>query len=229
MTYHSPPPFSPPFVIHRAFRQYVEEGLGRAGIYYATAAVSPHMPLQAIMKQLILEGVRVIFRLDRRHETSGLVSLQLFEATPPGTAPSLNVKYDEYENIRLEDAINIITTARQATQASALHPPVPSARGSAFGVGGGMGNELPPNRALAPQAQGHIPPGQGQPSANSGSIDIGAISALLGSLRPPVSQQGSQTPTPAAPAPHAPPQTSSSTSMDASQLLAMLQGPPSNQ
>ncbi|RKP10971.1 hypothetical protein THASP1DRAFT_27218 [Thamnocephalis sphaerospora] len=179
--------------IDRRFVSYIEQGLSRSNVVAVdTYYLPPDVSLRSVVRQMLSDGVRVVIFLERRHETSGRLSMQVFaESSQPHAQ---NVKSDEYEDITVEDAAAILRRdleVRPGIQPSNHIGDVHSTRGNHLSWG-----HLP---AAAPP-----PPPPAATANTTGASNTNTLVDLLATLQQ-QQQQQQQPPAPfaiGAPAPN---------------------------
>ena len=64
---------------HRNFISYLENGLRSRGLSCESLDLNSHLPLAAVVKRQIIEGVQAIVKLTRSSQYNGKVPLQVFD------------------------------------------------------------------------------------------------------------------------------------------------------
>ncbi|MCJ1389009.1 hypothetical protein MMC18_001862 [Xylographa bjoerkii] len=167
--------------VDRAFVTYIESSFRERGLRCAVL-ILPGVPLEAVVKRQILEGVQAIVKLYRTSQLTGKIPLQLFDRT--GGAD--NVRFEEYDELEARIAAELVIRAKAKQITAAVPTPhnlytAPSAPYSA----------LPYTQApQAPLPQQAVP-NAGQPNIANliTSLDGPALQKLLGAM-----QQNPQTP-----------------------------------
>ena len=181
--------------VPQAFINWVEDGFRSKGLRASTIWLSPRLPLQAVVKRQILEGVHAIVKLLQVNSLSYKIPLQVFDRSSGAT----NVKFNEYVDLDMNVASDIVLHTKR-TQAS------PS---SAF--------PLTPTFNHAPQyGQPPIPPVQQY--SPQGQTQFQPRPPLPAYPYPPPQQQFAQPQTPT-------PSSANSNAPNLQQLLANLQQP----
>lgn len=197
------------------FVNYVEQGFRQKGLKAQTIWLSPRLPLAAVVKRQIREGVQAIVKLTRNNQYNSKIPLQLFERTP-GTS---NVNFNEYVELDIPVAADIVIHQRQKERGLQQTPVAQSFPSNQPFQGQAPFNyaqqpQLPsqygqttpqlypqpqmPQAASASQHQGsqYRPPSQSSATPNSGGPNL---QELLANLRQPsASQQPQQQPVPPA-------------------------------
>ncbi|TVY49264.1 putative RNA-binding protein [Lachnellula occidentalis] len=205
--------------LDRAFVSWVEGEFLSRGIKTEVMFLSARLPLQAVIRRQILEGVYAVLQLDMRSQIESKVPLQVFDRQGGAN----NVRFDEYQDLEPRIAAELVHRAKQAQP---VHQPPPQtqmpqytqpqfASGQAYQPPIQSPTQYQPSPAPAPAAPNlaslvgqldnsslqqllysmntHQPQQQNAPAvASNSAIDL---AGLLGGLNPP--QQGYQ-PQPAA-------------------------------
>ncbi|RMZ74974.1 hypothetical protein DV737_g5568, partial [Chaetothyriales sp. CBS 132003] len=132
--------------VPQAFINWVEDGFRAKGLRVATIWLSARLPLQAVVKRQILEGVQGVVKLIHHNQFSGKIPLQVFDRC----AGASNVNFNEYVDLDVQVAADIVIHARQKERGQIYPSPQAPQPPSPFG---------PPQAAYArvPAAQ---PPAQ---------------------------------------------------------------------
>nr|CAG8632441.1 2805_t:CDS:2 [Entrophospora candida] len=94
--------------VDRNYLWQAENAFREANISVHTLHLSRKLQIQAVVRQMIVEGVHAVVFLERALIMNGRVNMQIFEHQRSQD----NVKYDEYNNIRIEDAVGLLSRAR---------------------------------------------------------------------------------------------------------------------
>ncbi|KPI44778.1 putative RNA-binding protein [Cyphellophora attinorum] len=114
----------------------------------------PRLPLQAVIKRQILEGVHAIVKLLQVNSISYKIPLQVFDRSSGAS----NVKFNEYVDLDLNVAGDIVVhTKRSQPSPLTPHPPTPAFNNAQYGQ-----QPMQSPQQWSPQGQPHYPP-QGQP------------------------------------------------------------------
>ncbi|CAG8529114.1 8474_t:CDS:2 [Paraglomus occultum] len=177
--------------IERNFIWQVETAFREAAITVHILHLSrKKLPIPAVIRQMIVEGVHAVIFLERHHEITARVNMQIFDQSR--AARDSNVKYDEYENIRIEEAVGLLLRARAMQRPGDIRPPDNLLLGQ-------PPMQPPQTMPLGPQ------PGGANPNPNLlGNVNFAALANLLGSLQ---QQQPGATGQPVQPVPMIPPNT----------------------
>jgi len=150
--------------LDRDFVSWVEGEMRGRGIKVEVMFLNPQLPLQAVIRRQILEGVHGVTKLDMRCQQSAKIPLQVFDRQGGAN----NVRFDEYQDLDPKIAAELILRAKQ-TQAP---PPAQI-----------------PQYAQFPQGQTYQPPAAAPPAANLasfvGQLDNATLQKLLGSYQLP--------------------------------------------
>lgn len=156
--------------LDRDFVSWVEGEMRGRGIKVEVMFLNPRLPLQAVIRRQILEGVHAVSKLDMRSQQSAKIPLQVFDRQGGAN----NVRFDEYQDLDPKIAAELVLRAKQ-TQAP---PPVqtPQYAQPQFAAG-----------------QTYQPPAPAPPAANLasfvGQLDNATLQKLLGSYQLPQQQQ----------------------------------------
>jgi len=152
--------------LDRGFVAWVEGELRGRGIKSEVMFLSPRLPLEAVIRRQILEGVHAVSQLDMRSQNSSKISLQVFDRQ----AGANNVRFDEYQDLEPKIAAELVLRAKQN-----------EARNSAYA-----------QPQFAPAQQYQQPPAT-QPASNLaslvGQLDNATLQRLLSSLNTGPQQQ----------------------------------------
>ncbi|CAG8477580.1 4377_t:CDS:2 [Ambispora leptoticha] len=160
---------------------------------FTEASISVHsihlsrkkLHINAVIRQMIVEGVHAMVFLERMLLLNGRVNVQVFDQSL--RTRDANVKYDEYENIRIDEAVALILRARTSQPPQQQQPvPPPSNMPPTGGQGipsmpiNNLGGVIPQQaQQPSPVAAGMLPPQHQQPPPN---LDVQQI---LRQLAPP--------------------------------------------
>jgi hypothetical protein len=191
--------------LDRGFVSWVEAEIRGRGIKVEVMFLNPRLPLQAVIRRQILEGVHAVSKLDMRCQHSSKIPLQVFDRQGGAN----NVRFDEYQDLEPKIAGELVLRAKQIQ--IPLQAPNPQYGQPPFAAGQTYQPSLPapPAANLAslvgqldnatlqkllgtyqtPQQQQNAPA-----AATNNSIDL---AGLLGGLRPQQPQQSYQQPQPA--------------------------------
>lgn len=112
--------------VPQAFINWVEDGFRAKGLRASTIWLSPRLPLQAVIKRQILEGVHGIVKLLQMNSMTYKIPLQVFDRSSGAS----NVKFNEYVDLDLNVASDIILhTKRTQPSPTAAYPPAQAFNG----------------------------------------------------------------------------------------------------
>lgn len=81
--------------LDRGFVSWVEGEFRARGVKVETMFLSPRLPLDAVIRRQILEGVHAVSQLDMRSQNSSKIPLQVFDRQGGAN----NVRFDEYRDL----------------------------------------------------------------------------------------------------------------------------------
>ncbi|KAI9822315.1 MAG: hypothetical protein M1827_000033 [Pycnora praestabilis] len=160
--------------IDREFIAYIERSFRDRGVRPDVLYLNGRLSLAAVLRRQILEGVQAVVKLDRQTQHTGKIPLQVFDRR--GGVD--NVRFDEYDNLDANIAVELVLRAKQTHGAPDL--PQYSAsqhnyREPQFQYGPPPVQQQPPPQAPAAAAPPNI--------ANLiTSLDGPALQKLLGAL-----------------------------------------------
>jgi len=108
--------------LDRGFVAWVEDELHARGLKTEVMFLSPRLPLEAIIRRQILEGVHAVSQLDLRSQTASKIPLQVFDRKGGNN----NVRFDEYQNLEPKIAAELVVRAKQTPTPSYAQPPTPT-------------------------------------------------------------------------------------------------------
>jgi hypothetical protein len=211
--------------VPQAFINWVEDVFRSKGLKASTIWLSPRLPLQAVIKRQILEGVHGLVKLLQMNSVSQKLPLQVFDRSSGAS----NVKFNEYVDLDVNIAADIILHTKR-TQSSPIspypqtpqsynvappfqqqqqppqssfqnHPPQYHLQGQHP-----LAHQQPPQQQQPPQhypyphAQQQPPqvyPHQQPPAASAGNSSTPNLQQLLANLRQPSDQGPAPNPAPA--------------------------------
>ncbi|RFU30851.1 hypothetical protein B7463_g5495, partial [Scytalidium lignicola] len=189
--------------LDRGFVSWVEGEFRTRAVKTETMFLSPRLPLDAVIRRQILEGVHAVSQLDMRSQNSSKIPLQVFDRQGGAN----NVRFDEYRDLDPRIAAELVIRAKQT------QPQIPPSYAQP---------QYATNQPYQPPSAAAAVPAT-NPTANLaalvGQLDNNTLQKLLGSLNSLAPQQTPQ-------APNVPPTTNSS--IDLANLLGGLksQQPP---
>lgn len=191
----------------QSFINWVEQGFRAKGLQASTIWVNNRLPLPAVIKRQIIEGVQAVVKLTRASQNNSKIPLQVFDRS----AGASNVNFNEYVDLDINIAADVVLQARQKERGGSIqglrpqsfppqtYQPQPPAQ---------YGAPPPPipysQQAMAPYSP---QPGQQQPYIYAGTQQSGYrpptqpltpttaqpnLQQLLANLRQPTNQPGPQ-------------------------------------
>ncbi|CAG8681981.1 5070_t:CDS:2, partial [Acaulospora colombiana] len=157
--------------VERNFLWQVESSFREASVSVHTLHLSRKVQIQAVIRQMIVEGVHAVVFMERHLALNGRVNMQIFDQSRLGD----NVKYDEYNNIKVDEAVGLLLRTRVPQRTGGeLRPP---------------DNLMINGQPIIPQAQQpHSMGGQvgsaGLHSISLNNVNFAALASLLGTLQP---------------------------------------------
>ena len=109
--------------VDQAFLNWVEDGLKRKGLSVGSTWLNQRTPLPAVIKRQIMEGVQAIVKISSVNQMRSKIPVQVFDRG----AGTSNVTFNEYADLDVPVAADIILQARQKERANtyAPRPPFP--------------------------------------------------------------------------------------------------------
>ncbi|KAI9850986.1 MAG: hypothetical protein M1838_004678 [Thelocarpon superellum] len=104
--------------LDRAFVSFVDKTFRDRGIQTDVLFLNPRLPLGAVIRRQILEGVQAVSRLTRESQMSVKIPLQVFDRR--GGVD--NVRFEEYEDLEPHIAAELVVRAKQTHGAPSLNP-----------------------------------------------------------------------------------------------------------
>lgn len=155
--------------LDRQFVSWVENEMRGRGIKVEVMFLSPRLPIQAVIRRQILEGVQAVSKLDMRSQNSSKIPLQVFDRQGGAN----NVRFDEYQDLEPRIAAELVIRAKQTQQPAQapvyLQPQIPT--------GQSYQPPAPAPAAAAPNLANLV-----------GSLDNATLQKLLGTLSAPQQQ-----------------------------------------
>nr|CAG8591369.1 13525_t:CDS:2 [Entrophospora candida] len=147
----------------------LEEVDREANISVHTLHLSRKLQIQAVVRQMIVEGVHAVIFLERVLAINGKVNMQIFEHQRFQD----NVKYDEYNSIKIEEAVGLLLRARVSSVSVNIRP---------------LDNILMGGQQILSQTQQAAPVTEQSNAANINpnslnNVNFAALANLLGSLQ----------------------------------------------
>ena len=95
--------------VAQSFINWIEQGFRSKGLRASTIWLSSRLPLNGVVKRQIIEGVQAIVKLTQAAQYNSKVPLQVFDRT----AGASNVNFNEYVDLDVPVAADIVSHARQ--------------------------------------------------------------------------------------------------------------------
>lgn len=174
--------------LDRQFVSWVEGELQSRGLKTEVLLIHPRLPLDAVIRRQILEGVHAVSQLDYNSQNSSTIPLQLFNRQ----AGANNVQFDEYQNLEPRIAAELVLRTRSQAVAPA-YPVLQQHYSSAPSY-----QPTPVSAPYQPPAQYQAPAPYQAPPAQApapdlaqmvGQMDNASLQKLLGSMSTPLQQQ----------------------------------------
>ncbi|MCJ1350324.1 MAG: hypothetical protein MMC33_000305 [Icmadophila ericetorum] len=158
--------------LDRAFVAYIEKSFRDRTLRPEIMMLPRMVPLDAVVRRQILEGVAAVVKLSRSAQITGKIPLQVFDRSKDPT----NVSFEEYEDLEAHIAAELVIRAK-ATTAAATGP-----RNQPFGAPQFPSNVQLPNQQQQQQQQ---PSAAAQPNIANliTSLDGPALQKLLGAMQ----------------------------------------------
>lgn len=151
--------------LDRNFVSWVEGELHARGLKSEVLFLSPRLPLDAIIRRQILEGVHAVSQLDMRSQNSSTIPLQVFNRQDGAN----NVRFDEYQDLEPRIAAELVLRARSQA-APTYQPPQPQYAPT-------QSYQPPPATIPTPELANIV-----------GQMDNASLQKLLGSMTAPQQQ-----------------------------------------
>ncbi|CAI2172510.1 12679_t:CDS:2 [Funneliformis geosporum] len=94
--------------VERNFLWQVENAFREASITVHILHLSRKLHPQSVIRQMVIEGVHAVVFIERHLALNGRVNMQIFDQSRSRD----NVKYDEYNNIKVEEAVGFLLRTR---------------------------------------------------------------------------------------------------------------------
>ncbi|CAG8694025.1 8749_t:CDS:2 [Rhizophagus irregularis] len=94
--------------VERNFLWQVEKAFREASSTVHILHLSRKLHPQSVIRQMVIEGVHAVVFIEKHLALNGRVNMQIFDQTRSRD----NVKYDEYNNIKVEEAVGFLLRAR---------------------------------------------------------------------------------------------------------------------
>ncbi|KIX06821.1 uncharacterized protein Z518_04797 [Rhinocladiella mackenziei CBS 650.93] len=95
--------------VARSFINWIEQGFRSKGLRASTIWLSPRLPLSAVVKRQIIEGVQAVVKLTQSAQFNSKIPLQVFDRSTGAS----NVNFNEYVDLDIPVAADIVLHARQ--------------------------------------------------------------------------------------------------------------------
>ena len=111
--------------VAQSFINWIEQGFRNKGLRASTIWLSARLPLNAVVKRQIIEGVQGVVKLVQANQYNSKVPLQVFDRSQGTT----NVSFNEYVDLDINVAADIVLSARQKERGGiqqspqSYHPP----------------------------------------------------------------------------------------------------------
>ncbi|ETI29559.1 hypothetical protein G647_02012 [Cladophialophora carrionii CBS 160.54] len=111
--------------VAQSFINWVEQGFRNKGLRASTIWLSARLPLSAVVKRQIIEGVQGVVKLVQANQYNSKIPLQVFDRSQGTT----NVSFNEYVDLDVTVAADIVLSARQKERGGlqqspqSYHPP----------------------------------------------------------------------------------------------------------
>lgn len=135
--------------IVQSFINWVEQAFRAKGLQASTIWLNQRLPLAAVIKRQIMEGVQAVVKLTRTAQNNSKIPLQVFDRT----AGASNVNFNEYADLDTQVAADIVVQARakERSQPQGYRP-------QPFPPGPPLPGYPQPNPYLHPQNQTQFQP-----------------------------------------------------------------------
>ncbi|KAG4434944.1 hypothetical protein IFR05_009585 [Cadophora sp. M221] len=187
--------------LDRAFVSWVETEMRNRGVSVEVMFLSPRLPLQAVIRRQIIEGVHAVSKLDMRSQNNSKIPLQVFDRQGGAN----NVRFDEYQDLEPKIAAELVLRAKHTppqvqqpqaytqSQYAPVQPPYQQPAPAAVApnlasIVGQLDNATLQKllSTLQPQQQ------NGQAIAANSSIDLAGLLGGFAPQQPPPQQQQQQ-------------------------------------
>ncbi|EXJ85777.1 hypothetical protein A1O1_06145 [Capronia coronata CBS 617.96] len=148
--------------VAQSFINWIEQGFRAKGLRASTIWLSPRLPLGAVVKRQIIEGVQAVVKLTQGNQYNSKIPLQVFDRNVGAS----NVNFNEYVDLDVPVAADIVLHARQKERGAA--PPTPQAFPPPQGYSHGQYGQ-PPTHQYPPQ----LPPAFPQPQHSPPQLQYG--------------------------------------------------------
>jgi hypothetical protein len=172
--------------LDRGFVSWVEGEFRARGIKTEVMFLSPRLPIEAVIRRQILEGVYAVLQLTIRSQNSSKVPLQVFDRQ----AGANNVRFDEYQDLEPKIAAELVARAKQVQPAQQAPPQQQMPQYGQPQFSPGQSYQPPIQSPTQYQVPAAAPAAAAPNLANLvGQLDNATLQKLLGSLNTPQQQQ----------------------------------------
>lgn len=105
--------------VAQSFINWIEQGFRSKGLRASTIWLSPRLPLNSVVKRQIIEGVQAVVKLTQAAQYNSKIPLQVFDRSTGAS----NVNFNEYGDLDIPVAADIVINARQKERGSVQHSP----------------------------------------------------------------------------------------------------------
>jgi hypothetical protein len=105
--------------VAQSFINWIEQGFRAKGLRASTIWLSARLPLNAVVKRQIIEGVQAVVKLSQHAQYNSKIPLQVFDRSSGAS----NVNFNEYVDLDVSVAADVVLQARQKEQSSSVLSP----------------------------------------------------------------------------------------------------------
>ncbi len=105
--------------VAQGFINWIEQGFRNKGLRASTIWLSPRLPLPAVVKRQIIEGVQGVVKLTQANQYNSKIPLQVFDRSQGTT----NVIFNEYVDLDIAVAADVVLGARHKERAGLQQSP----------------------------------------------------------------------------------------------------------
>jgi len=165
--------------LDRGFVSWVEGEFRARGIKTEVMFLSPRLPIEAVIRRQILEGVYAVLQLTIRSQNSSKIPLQVFDRQ----AGANNVRFDEYQDLEPKIAAELVARAKQVQPAQQAPPQQQMPQYGQPQFSPGQSYQPPIESPTQYQTPAPAPAAAAPNLANLvGQLDNATLQKLLGSL-----------------------------------------------
>jgi len=110
--------------------QYVEQSFEARGIKADVLLLSPKLAEAAVIRRQMIEGVHAVMKLERNVQYTNKFALSIFDRSTPS-----NVRFEEYVDLDLNIAVELVLRAKQNAARSAQQQQYNPMTGGSYGYG----------------------------------------------------------------------------------------------